>query len=74
MIDFVDFIQNAPVEGAIEFMLSQNDINISGYLGITMLHLSCARKDGLPLVELLLYLGADRDRKDIHNRTALDHA
>ncbi len=66
-----DFV---PINNAIDFILNQKDINITDDRGWTMLHWSCDRKDGLPLVELLLYLGIDKDRKNNANQTALEIA
>jgi hypothetical protein len=63
-----------PIINAIDFILSQKDINICDEHGDTMLHWSCCRKDGRPLVELLLYLGIDKDRKDKRSITALSFA
>ncbi len=63
---------NPPINQVIDFILSQKDMNIvDSQHGMTMLHWSSYRKDGLPLVELLLYLGIDKDRKDKGNKTAL---
>jgi hypothetical protein len=61
-----------PIDDAIDFILNQTDINISDEYGNTLVHKSCWRKDGLPLVELLLYLGIDKDRKGYRNMTALE--
>ncbi len=63
-------IQIAPLDEAIEFIINQKDMNICNEEGYTMLHCSCTRIDGLPLVELLLYLGIDKERKDNYHRTA----
>jgi hypothetical protein len=67
--------KSAPMDEAIDFILNQKDINISEEdVGHTMLHCSCWRNDGLPLVELLLYLGIDKDKKDNEDLVALDFA
>ncbi len=66
--------QIASIERAIDFILSQKDVNISSDFGDTMLHYSCLREDGLPLVELLLCLGIDKGKKNNRNATAQDIA
>jgi ankyrin repeat protein len=74
MTDFSRDIRDAPIDSAIAFILSQKDINITDIYGRTMLHCACYRKDGLPLVELLLYLGIDREKKTKKGYTALGFA
>ncbi len=70
MADFKNSILNVPVEKAIEFILNQKDINISDVGGKTLLHWSVCRDDGIPLVELLLYLGIDKERENVEKQTA----
>ncbi len=56
--------RNVGIHVAILEIMGQRDINLSDENGMTMLHCSCSRKDGLPLVELLLYLGIDKEKED----------
>ncbi len=65
---------NPPICNAIDFVLNQKDIQICDEHGQTMLHWSCMRKDGLPLVELLLCLGIDKERKSKVGQTAFNFA
>ncbi len=74
MVHLYNNIQSAPINNAIDFILNQKYIDISDKDESTMLHHSCGRKDGLPLVELLLYLGIDKDRKNLYNYAALNCA
>ncbi len=73
MINFKKQIQKAPIEKAIDAILRHNYmINSIDEYGMTMLHHASLRYDGLPLVELLLYLGIDKEIENKWNQTALD--
>ncbi len=74
MTDIRKNVYAAPINNAIDFILSQKDVNIIDEHEMTMLHWSCCRKDGLPVVEILLYLGIDKDRENSMNRTSLEIA
>ena len=74
MTDLFNNFYKAPINKSIIFILSQKDINITDNYGENLLHYSCYRKDGIPLVELLLFLEIKIDRKNNDNRTAMDLA
>ncbi len=74
MIDLNNNIRNAPMNDAIQFIINQKNVNMIDNYEQSMLHHSCLRKDGFPLVELLLFLGINKELRDRMNSTAWTYA
>ncbi len=74
MADLLNNVRLSPINDAINFIINQKDINIIDDYQQSMLHHSCFRKDGFPLVELLLFLGINIEMRDSMNYTAWTYA
>ncbi len=58
----------------ITILTAVSDVNCVDEWEQTLLHAAACRKDGRPLVQMLLILGADRNRKAKWNNTPLQNA
>ncbi len=74
MADLLNSVRLSPINEAINFIIDQKDINIIDEYHQSMLHQSFFRKDGFPLVELLLFWGINTEMRDSMNYTAWTYA
>ena len=76
--------QKYPLHGSVLFdpldkaantiLTAVSDVNCVDEYQQTLLHAAACRKDGRPLVQMLLLLGADRNRKEKWGNTPLPYA